>query len=60
MPSGNDRILAWKSKGLSEESGKPDISDTSLAFKLTFIHNAKIAAKFEGSCFKQEKISFLS
>ena len=31
----------------------PATSDSSLASKLTFIHNVKIALKFEGICFRQ-------
>ena len=39
---------------MSEESIRPPAtSDSSLASKLTFIHNIKIALKFEGICFRQ-------
>ena len=32
-------------------------SDNSFAPKLTNSHNVKIAVKFEGDCFKQDKVS---
>ena len=53
------KILGWKSKGLLEESiTTPITADNSFAAKLTYIHNPKIAVKFEGNCLKQEKVSF--
>ena len=59
MPTSSDRILAWNSKGLSVESSKtPNTSNNSLALKLTYIHNGKIAVKFEGIYLKQNITSF--
>ena len=57
-PTSNDRILACKSKWLSEKSIKPPItSDNSLASKRIDIF-AKIVVKVEGSCLKQNITSF--
>ena len=57
--TGIDRILAWKSKGLSEESIKPSATlDNGLTPKLIFIENAKIAIEFKRSCLKQDKATF--
>ena len=51
-----ERILSWKSKGLSDEVIKfPATTDNSLAPSLKYIGN-KIRAKFVGSCLKQNKI----
>ena len=45
-----DKILAWKSKGLSEESIKTSVtSGKSFVSKLTFVYN-KIGTKFKGNC----------
>ena len=55
-PTTSDRILAWKPKGLSEEGIKPPaISDNSLAPRLTFVLNIKMAVGFKRSCLKQDK-----
>ena len=52
------RISVWKSKGLLEESIKPHaISNNSLVPALNYI-KAKIWAKFDGSCLKQDKLTF--
>ena len=58
--TGTDKIFAWKSKGLSEDSIKTPVTpDNIFAPKLTFIYNGKIGAKFKGSCLIQDdKISF--
>ena len=57
--TGTDKILAWKSKGLSEGIFKtPVVSGNSFAPKLTSIYNERIGAKFKGSCFIQDNISF--
>ena len=46
-------------KGCSEESIRPPAtSDSSPASKLTFIHNGKIAVKFEGICLRQNITTF--
>ena len=51
----------WKSKGLSEESiTTPATLDNSFATKLSYIHNSKIAVKFQGNCLKQKKVIFYS
>ena len=56
-PTGSNRVSAWKCKGLSQESNKlSNTLDYSLAPKLTLIHHAKIAVKFEVSCLKQDKV----
>ena len=48
----------WKSKGLSDEIIKsPTTSDNSLAPALSNIGN-KARVKFNGSCVKQDKITF--
>ena len=58
-PTSSDRILAWNSKGLPEESSKtPNTSNSSLASQLIYIHNGKIAVKFEGICLKQNMTCF--
>ena len=45
-----DKILAWKSKGLSEESIKTSVtSGKSFVSKLTFVYN-KIGTKLKGNC----------
>ena len=47
-----------KYKELSEESIKPlATSDNSIAPKLTFIHNVKVAVKFE-DCYLNQNITF--
>ena len=48
-----DTSVGWKSRKSSEESiTTPTISENSFAPKLTYIHNPKIAVKFEGSYLK--------
>ena len=55
----NETIVAWKSKGLSDESIKPPTEPgNSPAPKLKLIHNSKIAVEFKGSYMKQEKVTF--
>ena len=60
MPTGySETIIAWKSKGLSDERTKPTTTRRkSLAPKLKWIHNSKTAVKFKGSCLKQGKATF--
>ena len=54
-----NKITAWKSKGLSEESIKPpSMSDNSLNAGINYIDTAKIRVKLDESCFKQDKVSF--
>ena len=53
---GGDYISLWKSKGLSDEIIKPTTSDNSL-LQHSYI-GAKTRVKFDGSCFKQDKITF--
>ena len=51
--------MACKSKVLSEESIKPPAtSDSSLNPGIEYTDNAKIQVKFDGSCLKQEKVTF--
>ena len=48
-----ETIIAWKSKGLSGRSIKPRAtSSNSLAPKLKWIHNSKIAVEFKDRCSK--------
>ena len=59
MPTGDDKILAWKFKRFPEESIKPpDTPNNNVVTKLVFIHHAKITVTIEGSCWKQDKILF--
>ena len=46
------KILAWKSKGLSEKYLATAKSGNSFAPKLSFIYDAKIATKFERNFLK--------
>ena len=49
----------WKSKGLPDEIIKPPTSsDNSLAPALSYFGN-KTRVKFDGSCLKQDKITFI-
>ena len=49
----------WESKGLSGESIiTPATSENNFVPNFTYIHNSKITIKFEGNCFKQDKVSF--
>ena len=49
-----------KSKALQEESTiTRATSDNICATKPTYIHNYKIAVKFEGNCLKQDKVFFI-
>ena len=51
-------ISEWKSKGLSDEVIKPpSTDDNSLPPTLDYVGN-KIKVKFDGSCLKQDKITF--
>ena len=53
-----DHISEWKSKELSDEIIEPpNTSDNSLAPALSYIGN-KTRVKFDGSCLKQDKITF--
>ena len=54
----SNHISAWKSKGLSEESIKPSAaSNNSFALALNYI-NTKPQVNFNGSCFKQDKVTY--
>ena len=49
-------VTAWKSKRLLDESIKPpSTSDNNLNLGINNTDNVKIQAKFDGSCFRQEK-----
>ena len=51
-------VFQWKSKGLSDETVKPpSTSHDSLAPALRH-YGTKAKVKFDGSCFKQDKITF--
>ena len=54
-----DYISSWKSKGLSAESIKlPTTSDNSLTPTLSYYYPSKVRVKFNGSCLKDNKITF--
>ena len=54
------KIIAQKLEELSDESIKPATSPgNSLAAKLKWIYNSKIAVEFKGSCKKQDKRNFI-
>ena len=53
-----DRVLSWRSKGISNESiTAPTTSDNSLNPKLSY-YGTKIRVQFTRSCLKQSKITF--
>ena len=53
-----DRVLSWRSKGISNESIKPPkTSDNSLNPRLSY-YGTKIRVQFIGSCLKQPKFTF--
>ena len=52
----SNHILAWKPKGLSDESIKPAAA-FSLAPTLNDM-NTKLQVKFDGSCLKKKKVTF--
>ena len=56
-PTGvTETIVAWKSKGLSDESIKlTNTQGINLVPKLKWIHNSKITLEVRGSCSKQDK-----
>ena len=59
MIANTDKVTAWKLKGLSDENIKlPSISNNSLNPWISYIVNAKMWVKFDGSCLKQEKVAF--
>ena len=54
-----DCILSRGSKGLSAETIKlPTTSDNSLTQTISYYYDAKIRAKFTGSCLKQSETSY--
>ena len=54
----SERISAWESKGLSDESIKaPATSNNSLSPALNYI-STKIKVKCDGSSLKQDKLTF--
>ena len=54
-----ETIIAWKSKGLSEEIiMSPFAPHNNFAPKPIWIHNSKISVECKGSCFKQDKATF--
>ena len=53
-----DRVLSWRSKGMSNESIKPPTtSNNSLNPRLSY-NDTKIKVQFTGSCLKQPKFTF--
>ena len=53
-----DRVLSWRSKGISNESIKPPTTtDNSLSPRLSY-YGTKIRVQFTGSCLKQTKFTF--
>ena len=53
-----EKILSWESKGLSDEMIKPPTtSNNRLGPELNYLIN-KIKVKFNGSCLKQETITY--
>ena len=54
----SDNVLSWKSKGLSDESiNPPSASNNFLSPSLNYL-NAKIRVRFNGSCLKQDKLTY--
>ena len=54
----SNHIIAWKSKGLSDESIKlPATSDNSFASSLDYI-SIKTRVKFIAQCLKQDRVTF--
>ena len=52
-------IIAWKSKSLPNEIIKPPVtSDNSLNSSICYNNSVKIRVKFDGSCLKQDKVTF--
>ena len=54
----NKQILAWKPKGLSDESIKPHATSNNSYSPTLHYLNTKIRVKFDGSCIKQDKLAF--
>ena len=55
----NYKTFGWKFKQLSEEGITTLVtSDNSFTPQPTYIHNFKIAPKFEGNCLRQNKVFF--
>ena len=54
----SQHILSWKSKGLSDESiNTPCTCNNSFSPGLSYVGN-KVRVKFDGSCIKQDEITF--
>ena len=55
-----DRVLSWRSKGISNESIKPPTtSGNSPTPELNYYNNTKIRVQFTRSCLKQPKFTFI-
>ena len=53
------KLQQWKPNGLSKKKHETsNTSKNSLAPELDYINHAKMRAKFDGSCLKQDKICF--
>ena len=56
MVANTSKVIAWKSKGLSDESVKtPSKSDDIINPMKYYFDNSKIQVKLSGDCLKQEK-----
>ena len=59
MVANTSEVTAWKWKGLFDESMKPPfMSNNNLNAGIPFFENARVLAKFNGNCLKQEKVIF--
>ena len=54
----DSHIALWKSKGLSDESIKPPTTTYNVLNTLLDYYGNKIRVKFNGSCLKQDKVTF--
>ena len=57
MSTGDETIIAWKCKGVLDESifFFPHTAGNNSAPKLKWFSNSKIEVEFTGSCLKQDK-----
>ena len=58
MIGNTDHILLWKSKGLPDESIKPPATSNNSIASLLNYFGTIARVKFDGSCLKQDKITF--
>ena len=57
LASLDNKITAWKSKGLSDKITKPPAASNNALAALNHI-STKLRVKFDESCLKQEKVTF--